>query len=269
MSGALVNDEVMSEEVAAMWEADPMEVGSDEAAVGWMRQCSKHLSHIEARLMEGEYLGHEVVRQIGILLQTFSPPPRGEWGWLLRQALDVAVRTTRQLARYYLRNGEEKSEFMTKAVLVVRLFFEEAWHRAVLGSKGKLMRSAMCSMIVSIKEFEENTLGKFAPDLGIFWTFTEAAVKSLAMRIGKGEVTSVEDMPSFHEVMQIADLRVEAFSLMMVRVTEGSIRMSKADVKAQIEAVTGSPLTEKELRRLPGTEEPSVFEELFEDEGEW
>ena len=68
MSGALVNDEV-----AEMWEGD-------EIAVGWMRQCSKHLSHIEARLMEGEYLGHEVVRQIGILLRTFSPPPGGTGG---------------------------------------------------------------------------------------------------------------------------------------------------------------------------------------------
>ena len=91
---------------------------------------------------------------------------------------------------------------------------------------------------------------------------------SLAMKIGNGMVTSIENMPSFHEVMSMSDLKVEAFSLMMVRVTDSSIVMSKAEVKTIIEAVTGAPLTEKELSKLPGTEEPSVFEKFFEDEVE-
>ena len=66
----------------------------------------------------------------------------------------------------------------------------------------------------------------------------------------------------------MSDLRVEAFSLMLVRVTESSIVMSKAEVKTIIEAVTGARLTEKELSQLPGTEEPSVFEQFFEYEDE-
>ena len=45
-----------------------------------MKQCSKHLSNIELRLMESEFLGHEVVRQITILLTTISPPPLVEIG---------------------------------------------------------------------------------------------------------------------------------------------------------------------------------------------
>ena len=45
-----------------------------------MKQCSKYLSHIEARLMENEYLGHEVVRQVSQLIYGFSPAPFGDWG---------------------------------------------------------------------------------------------------------------------------------------------------------------------------------------------
>ena len=132
--------EVVKEEVAEAKEAEGEEkkgMGKKEWAAevkewvryntvrpggGWMQQCSRHLSHIEKRLMEADYLGHEVVRQIGILLEAFSPPPRGDWGWLLRQALDIAVRTLRQIVRYYLRDGEKKEEFVGKAILLVRLF---------------------------------------------------------------------------------------------------------------------------------------------------
>ena len=118
------------------------------------------------------------------------------------------------------------------------------------------MRSAMCSMVVSIRAFEVDTLNVHACHLGVFWTFSERNVGSVAMKIGKGVRTSIEDMPSFKEVMKISDLRVEAFSLMMVRVTDSSIAMSKNEVKAIIEAVTGTPLTWHELKKLPGTEEP-------------
>ena len=47
------------------------EGASAEAA--WLEQCSKHLHHIEGRLMEAEFMGHEVVRQIRNLLDTMSP----------------------------------------------------------------------------------------------------------------------------------------------------------------------------------------------------
>ena len=54
--------------------------GEDEEAVTWMKQCSKHLSHIEGRRMQEGFMGHEVVRQMCILIEGFSPPPRGDWG---------------------------------------------------------------------------------------------------------------------------------------------------------------------------------------------
>ena len=54
------------------------EGASAEAA--WLEQCSKHLHHIEGRLMEAEFMGHEVVRQVMILLESFPPPPPGGTG---------------------------------------------------------------------------------------------------------------------------------------------------------------------------------------------
>ena len=54
--------------------------------------------------------------------------------------------------------------------------------------------------------------------------------------------------------------------MMLVRVVSSSIRMSKNEVKAMAEAHSGEKLTEWEMRKLPGTEGPSQFEEIFEGE---
>ena len=61
-------------------EAKETSKGKEWGLVRWMEQCSKHLSHLEVRMMESEFLGHEVVRQIGNLLLTFPPPPGGGLG---------------------------------------------------------------------------------------------------------------------------------------------------------------------------------------------
>ena len=50
----------------------PAAMATDEGrstAEAWLQQISKHLHHVEGRLMEEGFLGHEVVRQIGILLE--------------------------------------------------------------------------------------------------------------------------------------------------------------------------------------------------------
>ena len=81
--------------------------GETWGAEDWMAQCSLHLSHIEKRLMEAEFLGHEVVRQLGNLLVAFNHPPKKRrlW-WPMRKATDIAVRTLRQFVRYYMREYE-------------------------------------------------------------------------------------------------------------------------------------------------------------------
>ena len=89
-----------------------------------MKQVSKHLVHVKKRMMEAEYLGHEVVRQYVIALMDFSPPPRGDWGWMLRKCQDIAVRQLRQLQKLYSKSGSEI--FEERAIHIVRLYLEEA-----------------------------------------------------------------------------------------------------------------------------------------------
>ena len=67
-------------------EAKEASEGKEWGLVRWMEQCSKHLSHLEVRMMESEFLGHEVVRQITNLLLTFSPL-RGGLGMVLAAGL--------------------------------------------------------------------------------------------------------------------------------------------------------------------------------------
>ena len=231
----------------------------------WVQQCSKHLSHIEKRLMEDEYLGHEVVRMVMQLLSGFSPAPYGDWGWLLRKCMDIAVKALRQLVRVYYKGVETMEAFMMRAMSLVRLYFEEAFHRTLLSAEGRLMRSGLCSLMVTLRNLEADTIVRDVDRLGCFWTFTEGNVRSLAMKVANNETTSLEMMPSYDEVMKSADMRVEAFSLKLVRVLPSSIVMSQAEVKALIES-HGTVLDGTE--ELPGSEEPSAFFDLFPEDVE-
>ena len=252
-SGATAGAAAGETSEAAMWQQ-----------VEWLTQCSKHLHHIEGRMMENEYLGHEIMRQVSNHLVTFSPPPRGDWGWLLRKCLDIAVRALRQLVKYYMGGNEDKASFLQRAIALVRLYFEEAFHRCLLGGEDALMKAAYCSIVVSMRSFEIDTLGARAPELGVFWTFTEGNVRSMAQRVGRNEPTSLEICPSFTEVMRSPDMRVEAFSLLLVRVQPSSIMMSRAEVRHVIESL-GGEVNEEEAPRLPGTASPSPFAQFFRD----
>ena len=80
VSMAFVSDNAEgAAEVAVPAEANWGYYSREGGAVQWMRQCSKHLVHIEERLMRGNFMGHEVMRQICIMLDSFTPPPRGDW----------------------------------------------------------------------------------------------------------------------------------------------------------------------------------------------
>ena len=118
-----------------------------------MRHCSSHLSHIEKRLMESEYLGPEVVRRVMQLIDGFSPPPRGDWGWLLRSAMDISMRTMRQLSRIYGAN-ESREEFHMRGISLMRLYMEEAFHRCLLSTHSDLRKAALSSMMVAMRIFE-------------------------------------------------------------------------------------------------------------------
>jgi len=133
--------------------------GHGTAEVEWLEQISKHLHHIEGRLMEEGFLGHEVVRQIGNLIAGFSPPPRGDWGWFLRRSQDIAVRTLRQLIHKYGRHhNEDVGLFEVRAMFVVRLYVEEAFHRELRDCPTPMRKAALCSFMVTMRNLERHTL---------------------------------------------------------------------------------------------------------------
>ena len=54
-------------------------------ATGWLKSVSSHTSHSETRLMNANSSAHETLRRLSQSLDLFCPPPRGNWGWILRQ----------------------------------------------------------------------------------------------------------------------------------------------------------------------------------------
>ena len=127
-----------------------------------MRSCSKHLHHIEMRAMESALLGHEVVRQMIQCWCSFVPGPLGDWGWVLRKALDIAVRALRYLVMTYNNAGqlEDTLAFYLRASDIVRLYFEESFVRALGSLEGnseaqkKLRKAALCSCAVTMRNIE-------------------------------------------------------------------------------------------------------------------
>jgi len=251
--------EVPAAEMAA--DAVAADEGRGIAEAQWLEQISKHLHHIEGRLMEEGFLGHEVVRQIGILLEAMSPPPRGDWGWFVRRCQDIAVRTLRQLiAKYGNRSAEPLGNFEVRAMHIVRLYIEEAVHRHLLGLETPMGKAGACSFMLTMRNIEENTIPQDAKTLGIFTTFTEANLRDLALRMARGETTTVEHMPSYAEAMRNMDMKHEVFSLIPVRVEPRLIAMTRAEVRAMIEA-SGRPLRAE--ARVPGHAGPSAFGHIF------
>ena len=65
--------------------------------------------------------------------------------------------------------------------------------------------------------------------------------------------------------MKLPDLKVEAFSMIPVRIVDSMIIMSKAEVQVTVEEISGRALSKAEVENLPGTEGPSCFEKLFDE----
>ena len=132
----------------------------------------------------------------------------------------------------------------------------------MLSCVSSVRKAGLCNLMVTMRNFEADTFPVTHHRLGIFWTFTEANVRALAIKVAGNEDTSIEVLPSYAEVMRSADMRVEAFSLMVLRTVPSSIVMSKSEVKALIEANSSKPVPE--YVSLPGVEGPSSFEDIFQ-----
>ena len=232
------------------------------AAVNWMRQCSKHLSHIEGRLMEEAYLGHEVVRQVCMCLEQFCPEPFGQWGWFLRKVTDIGVKTVRQLVKVYGVHEADLPNFLLQANKLMRLYIEEAFHRCLLATEVPRRRRALSGLMVTLRNLESATLTEDLRGMSIFCTFTVPNVRALGLRVQAKQLTSINEMPSYAEVMRSPILRQEVFSLLVVRKPEGFLMMAKDEVQELLEA-NGCTVDEETV--LPGRREGSIFLEVFPD----
>ena len=121
--------------------------------------------------------------------------------------------------------------------------------------------AALSNLVVTMKAIEARTLGE-DKNMGIFANFEVSIVKDIAVKLMKGEDVPLEALPSWHEVTQHADLKVEAFSLMRVKVGAEDIHMSQDEVKALIGDNRGSVCSE-----VPGSAGMSeLLKAITEDE---
>ena len=174
--------------------------------------------------------------------------------------------------RYYggLRAQSESGEdFSVRMNKVVKLYFEEAWHRVMLGAEGEderevgILRAALCSFVTTLQGIELQTMGKIhAEECGIYQSFTENNVRQLSLKVARGK-TSVEDMPSWREVVKMRDIRHEVVSLMTVKFFEADITFSKRELRTLIENNEKRRLRPHEVSKLEGTDEASPYEAVF------
>ena len=155
--------------------------------------------------MRDRFLTHELLRQLGICIESFSPPPRGSWCWMLRQMRDYSVDALRTLIEVYLRAGstETVAEFVDRGMVVVRLCLEEALSRELQGRRGEdpvQMRSYL-SMMLSLHVLEENNHPEVAMNLRSFSTLTEGALRTMGQQVRSGTI-SLRVLPSFEQAMR-------------------------------------------------------------------
>ena len=177
----------------------------------------------------------------------------------MRKAEDMGTRGLRQLIKLYYDPTEDFKTFLERAMAVVRLFLEEAFHRCLLSDASGMRKRALCSLMVTMRTFEAEMIPGRHADLCIFYTLTEAAVMRMAVRVNSGKDTSIEMCPSYEAAMK-SEMRVEVMSLMLVRPVPNLIAMTQAEVRALIEH-NNDELLEGEA--VPGRNSVSVFDDLF------
>ena len=69
------------------------------------------------------------------------------------------MRTLRQLIdKYGHRSQEQLGNFEVRAMHIVRLYIEEAFHRELLGCPTPMRKAALCSFMVTMRNLEHHTL---------------------------------------------------------------------------------------------------------------
>ena len=141
------------------------------------------------------------------------------------------------------------------------MIIQEAFHRCLLSDANNMRKRALCSLMVTMRNFEADMIPKEYAALGIFYSFTEAAVMGMALKINSDEDTSIQICPS-HVAAMLSEMRVEVLSLMRVRVLPHMISMTQTEVKALWEH---NNVTVYEGEKVPGSAEVSAFNDVFAD----
>ena len=165
--------------------------------------------------------------------------------------------------KYYLRPGEAVELFLARAMRLMRLYMEEAFHRVMLGEEKPLRRRALCSLMTTMRMFESDMLLSLQSSLGLFYTFTLSNVRAMTMKIASPvEESSIDMCPRFEGVMR-SEMRLEVISLLLVRDDPPVMMMTQDEVRCLIEH-HGRVIEEGE--EVPGRNEgPGLFEDIFED----
>ena len=210
-------------------------------------------------MMETEFMGHEVVRQIMNLTSTWSP--HGDWGWLMRKSQDIAVRTLRQLRRLY--KGPEDEKFEEKAMNVVRLYIEESFHRSLLCYEKAELRAAMSSMMMTMHSLEEKMMNQAGVqvEMRLFSTMSEQNLNNIGEQV-MSNTMRLEDCPSFAAVMS-TEMRVEVFSLLPCEATEDKVAMTKDEQVALVNMHMDDGMLRQGRRLKMMRHETSLFMETF------
>ena len=168
------------------------------------------------------------------------------------------------MVRIYHNNDEAVSDFLKRAIEVVRLFIEEAFVRTLQEAKTSMRRRAYCSLMLTMKNFEATAFPEEHQDMGIFVTFDEHAVRVMSVS-RHVQTRPLRMLPSYDAVMSSPDLRVEAFSLMRTRMPREMIFMSNDEMR-QLNVDRGHEAPGD--AELPGFEGPGVFADMFQESDE-
>ena len=227
----------------------------------WCESISGRLVHSEKRLMLSNFLGHEAVRTFGIVLSDFSPPPYGDWGYVVRKLNDLSVTYLRVLVGLYLRNSNESlRDFQLRAMSLIRLFLEEALCRCVSALEGVTMKEAMMSCMLTFHNIEQETfMSPTMSTMGLFTMMTEGRLRDMAVMLASG-THELRRLPSYREAMSNEDMMHEIFSLLPVRTPERAITMTKNEIRTMIRAHTDTLRDEVEV---PGQDGEGIFAGIF------
>ena len=167
--------------------------------------------------MHAQVLPHETVRIVGQQLESFQPPPAGNWGHLLRGVKDTVLKLRRVWIQTYVRDIEKQQALVSAIDIGVRAVAWEAARRVLHNEADEVRRGAYCSVMTSLQDIESilehKCLRNETDEMGVMTDWTQHEVQKLAERVKAGD-SSIEDVLGWGTVMEHPFLREELASLM-------------------------------------------------------